>query len=107
MEEQPARAPLVRVVDHGIAHLFPGYFALVMATGIVSIACALLEIPVFPDALFAVNVSAYAVLWALTGIRVARHSRKMIDDLGHHSRSPGFFTVVAGTCILGTQCLVL
>lgn len=107
MAQQSARASLGRIVDDGIAQLFPGYFALVMATGIVSIACALLNIPVLPDALFGLNVVAYAVLWALTGVRVARHSPKMIADLAHHGRSPGFFTTVAGTCILGTQCLVL
>lgn len=104
----PRRRPsLVQIADAGIATLFPGYFALVMATGIVSIACALLGIGVLPDALFVVNVCAYAILWALTGVRIVRHGGRMLADLRQHARSPGYFTTVAATCILGTQCLVL
>lgn len=49
----------------GIAALFPGYFALVMATGIVSIAGFLLDLRAVAYALLAVNVTAYAVLWFL------------------------------------------
>jgi tellurite resistance protein TehA-like permease len=31
----------------------------------------------------------------------------LLDDLASHQRGPGFFTTVAGTCVLGTQVLVL
>ena len=46
--------------------LHPAYFALVMATGIVSIAAKLLGIPYVPMALLFVNLAAYVALWALT-----------------------------------------
>lgn len=54
------------------AELFPGYFALVMATGIVSIAAYLLELKAAAWALLFVNVAAYAILWLLLGVRLVR-----------------------------------
>ncbi|HWO56707.1 MAG TPA: tellurite resistance/C4-dicarboxylate transporter family protein [bacterium] len=87
----------------GIAGLFPGYFALVMATGAVSIACLLLGWHVLAQAFLIVNVAAYAILAILTLIRVIAFPARVTADLANHSRGPGFFTLIAGTCILGTQ----
>jgi hypothetical protein len=42
--------------------LFPGYFALVMATGIISIACFFLEMKTIALVLLVINVVAYANL---------------------------------------------
>jgi tellurite resistance protein TehA-like permease len=44
----------------------PAYFALVMATGILAIACQLVEIPTLPRVLAGINLVAYAILWLLT-----------------------------------------
>ena len=93
--------------DEGLAGLHPAYFALVMATGIVSIASQLLGVPVVPGALFALNLVFYPVLWALTLVRVSRHRARFLADLSHHGRAVGFFTIVAATCVLGSQCLVI
>ncbi len=87
--------------------LFPGYFALVMATGIISVAAGLLGIPVVPQALLAVNVVAYLVLAVLSIYRAVRFGRLLLDDLISHARGPGFFTTVAGTNVLGTQFVVV
>lgn len=91
----------------GIANLFPGYFALVMATGIVSIAAHLLEFPVIPQSLLAINVLAYIVLWILTLFRLILFFPRVVADLSSHARGPGFFTLIAGTCVLGSQLVVL
>jgi tellurite resistance protein TehA-like permease len=91
----------------GIANLFPGYFALVMATGIVSIATQLLEFPLIPQFLLLVNVVAYVVLWAFTLARLVAYFPRVLGDLSSHARGPGFFTLVAGTCVLGSQVIVL
>ena len=88
-------------------NLFPGYFALVMATGVISIACHLLAMPAIAYALVGVNWIAYAVLWALTLLRLWRFPRNVATDLSSHQRAPGFFTIVAGTCVLGTQNAVV
>lgn len=85
----------------------PIYFSLVMATGIVSIAAALLGYRAVAAALFAVNVAAYAVVSALTLGRVARDPAGALRDLGDYDRAVGSFTAVAGTCVLGSQFVVL
>jgi tellurite resistance protein TehA-like permease len=87
--------------------LFPGYFALVMATGVVSIALHLLGYHVPAHALIWLNWAFYAVLWLLTLVRLARFRSQLVDDLFNHQRAPGFFTIVAATCVLGTQNMVV
>src|SRR5512143_3985253 len=91
----------------GAETLFPGYFALTMATGVVSIACALLGMRQIAWALLAVNWIIYPSLWGLTLVRMAAFPRQLARDISDHQRAPGFFTLVAGTCVLGTQNLVV
>lgn len=85
----------------------PAYFALVMATGIVSIAAWDFRFPVLAIGLFAFNLAAYAVLAGLTVLRAIRYPRLLFDDMIDHRLGPGFFTAVAGSCILGTQVLLM
>lgn len=92
---------------NGAASLFPGYFALVMATGVVSMACQFLGLRAVALALVAVNWLAYAVLWALTIVRALRFRAELLRDISDHQRAPGFFTIIAGTCVLGTQNVVV
>jgi tellurite resistance protein TehA-like permease len=94
-------------VKEGIRDLFPGYFALVMATGIVSIACHLLGFEWIAQALFLVNKVAYGILWALLLLRLLLFPRQLLADLADHARGPGFFTLVVGTCVLGNQFILL
>ena len=91
----------------GIASLHPAYFALVMATGIVSIACRLAGLPLLATPLLWLNTVFFAVLWVLSIVRALRFPRAMQDDLFHHGRSVGFFTTVAATCVLGSQWLLI
>jgi tellurite resistance protein TehA-like permease len=90
-----------------IRMLHPAYFALVMATGIVSIAAQLLKIPFIPQILLASNVAAYAVLWVLTIVRISRFPRDVFADLIDHQRGVGFFTTVAATSVLGSQLAIV
>jgi tellurite resistance protein TehA-like permease len=91
----------------GVATLFPGYFALVMATGIVSIAAFLLGLRPVGYALLAVNAVNFVVLWALLALRLVLYFPDVLEDMQDHTRGPGFFTVVAGTCVFGSQIVVL
>lgn len=91
----------------GIRALHPAYFALVMATGIVSIAAHLMGIPVVPRTLLVINVIAYLVLCVLTVIRVMRYPREVMADLSDHQRSVGFFTTIAATSVLGSQLVIV
>lgn len=90
-----------------IRTLHPAYFALVMATGIVSIAAQLLGIPFVPYALLAVNVVAFAVLWILIIVRIARYPKDVVADVADHQRGVGFFTAVAATSVLGSQLFIV
>lgn len=83
--------------------LYPGYFALVMATGALSIAFWLLHLVVASRALLAVAAIAYAVLWALLLTRICCFRAQLAADVVDYARSPGFFTLVAGTSMLGSD----
>ncbi len=83
--------------------MHPAYFALVMATGILAIACRLQGLEPLPQILFAINVPAYAVLWLLTIARAIRHPHSFFGDFRSHQRAPGFFTAVAATSVLGVE----
>jgi len=88
-----------------VKHLAPSYFALVMATGIVSIAAGDFRLPALALSLFALSLAAYTILALLTVLRAARYPALVLADLADHRTGPGFFTVVAASCILGTQIL--
>ena len=90
-----------------LANLHPAYFAMVMATGIVSVASHLLAMRWVAVSLFWLNVVLYATVWALMLVRVFRYPARVQADLMHHGRSVGFFTAVAATCVLGSQVLII
>jgi tellurite resistance protein TehA-like permease len=95
------------LIENEIRHLNPGCFALVMATGIVSVAADLLHLMAVAWLLFVLNLAAYVFLCILTTVRLIRHARLVLADLASHARGPGFFTIVAGTCIVGSQCAIV
>jgi tellurite resistance protein TehA-like permease len=96
------RAPaLARWLDGQAQRLFPGYFALVMATGIISNTLWLQGLRSASDALFAVNVVAYPWLVLLTLVRIARHPRAIWTDLVNPRLVFAFFTLVAASDVLG------
>lgn len=94
-------------MTEGLERFFPGYFALVMATGIVSLAAHFCGLPLIPQALLWINLAAYAALWAITLARLIRYPRAVLADIKDHARGGGFLTIVAGTCVLGSQCAIL
>lgn len=90
-----------------IANLFPGYFALIMATGIVSIASHIFEVPFVGKMLLYFNEFMFGALCILLIIRLLFYTDKFLSDLSNHTRGPGFFSIVAGTSILGSQLVIL
>ena len=95
------------ILARAAADLFPGYFALVMATGIISIACFLLGMRTISLVLLVINVIAYFVLCLLLLARLLFFFGRVRADIKDHVRGPGFFTVVAGTCVLGSALLIV
>lgn len=87
--------------------MHPAVFALVMATGILSIACLLLGFTPIAVGLLWPNTIFYVALWLLTIGRVVRFRQRVAADLGNHNRAVGFFTIVAATCVLGSEWLMI
>ncbi len=107
MESESQPAPIRNKLQSAIANLPPAYFAMVMATGIVSIASHLLGFRFLDISLLWLNVVFYAILWVLTIARVLLHPKRIIADLSNHLLGVGFFTMVAATCVLGSQFVIL
>ncbi len=85
----------------------PGGFALVMATGIVSIAANLMGMRFIAVPMFWFNIGAYVLLWILTIARAISYPELVRRDLTDHRLGPGFFAIVAGTCVVGSQLIVI
>jgi tellurite resistance protein TehA-like permease len=98
-----ARAPrrLAAWADSRIAGLYPGYFALVMATGIISNALFVEGHREISGLMFAANALAYPWLAALTVARALRHPRALWSDLTNPRLVFAFFTLVAASDVLG------
>jgi tellurite resistance protein TehA-like permease len=103
----PVQAPAPAAAPGGLAGLHPAYFALVMATGIVSLGEHVRGFRWIARALLLVNLVAYPTLWALTIARIVRYRARVAADLRHHGRAVGFFTIVAATCVLGSDILLV
>src|SRR5437879_4664586 len=99
----PPQADKVAFVED----FFPGYFALVRATGIVSLAMHFEGFPALPEVLLWLNVIFYVVLWGIAVLRIAWFRSAFIADLIHHARGVTFLTAVAGTGVLGVQFAIL
>jgi tellurite resistance protein TehA-like permease len=87
----------------GVRTLHPGYFALVMATGIVSIAMRNQHALPLSVALLWFALIGYAVLVALNVWRLAGFRADVAADLADPRRAFGLFTFVAGTDVVGTR----
>lgn len=85
----------------------PAYFALVMATGIISIGAHMLGLALVAHLLFYINGVAYVVLWLLHGLRLLWFPRRLPADMFDYDHGPGYFTWVASTAVLGSQFVVL
>lgn len=98
------------VAEHlreAIKKLSPAYFALVMATGIISIGTFLMDMKWIADILFFLNNIFYIILWLLTILRLLWYFNLLKSDFTNHMTGTGFFTIVAGTCVLGIQYILL
>ena len=91
----------------GIKKLSPAYFALVMATGIISIGAFLMDMQWIAMVLFFLNNIFFIILWILTILRLIWYFTFFKSDLTNHIAGTGFFTSVAGTCVLGIQYIVM
>jgi len=94
-------------LQSAIAELPPAYFSMVMATGSVSLSSHLLGFWFIAMPLLWLNVVLYVSLWMLTLARMLLYPQRFFADLSDHIHGVGFFTMVAGTCILGSQFIIM
>jgi tellurite resistance protein TehA-like permease len=92
---------MIAWLDRQVERLFPGYFALVMATGIISNTLWFQGHRALADALFAVNAVAYPWLIAASLLRAIRFPRALWTDLTNPRLVFAFFTIVAASDVLG------
>ncbi len=90
-----------------IETLFPGYFALVMATGIIAIAADQQNIEWLSEVLYAAAAVGYVILTVLLVLRIILYPRSFIGDLETHTRGFAFLTTVAGTNVLASASAVI
>ena len=90
-------------MSNSIKTLNPGYFALVMATGIVSVGLFNNGWTLASNILLWICVIAYAVLVVLYLIRLTKYRKETVADFLNPVAAFAFFTIVAGTDVLGTR----
>ncbi len=100
-----ALARLAASIVEAIERLKPGYFAMVMATGIVSIALQLLGMKRLSDLLLWVNFVVFPWLVLSIVIRAIRFGSRLWADLTNPQSVFTFFTLVAASNVLGIQLL--
>lgn len=83
--------------------LYTGYFACVMATGIVSVALLLSGALALSVALWAIGFALLALLTLVYALRVILYRREVARDLYDPTAGFGFFTFVAGLGVLATR----
>ncbi|MBV9204210.1 MAG: tellurite resistance/C4-dicarboxylate transporter family protein [Actinobacteria bacterium] len=87
-------------LQSAIRGLDPGYFGLVMATGIVSRAMTLDGVAVLPDILLGITIASYLLLAAAYAWRLARYPDEVRADARDPRGASGFFTLAAGSDVL-------
>lgn len=83
--------------------LTPGYFALVMASGILSVGLRLEGYHSLSVSLLVICAGAFVSLIALNVWRLVRYRDAVAADFTDPRRAFGFFTFVAGTNVLGVR----
>ncbi|NJD58488.1 MAG: C4-dicarboxylate ABC transporter [Anaerolineae bacterium] len=78
-----------------------------MATGIVSIAAHLFGLEWVARVLFTFNIGFYFLLGIFFLARLVFFFSYITADIQDNLRAAGFFTLVAGTCVLGSQFVLL
>ncbi len=99
-----ASEPLPRgLVGRWLATLDPGYFAWVMASGIISVGGALLGVPLLSEVALGVTIGAFLLLGWAYGMRMALFPRRFRTGLRDPTVAMAYFTVVAGTGVLAIR----
>jgi tellurite resistance protein TehA-like permease len=90
------------MLKNAVRSFSPGYFALVMATGILSIASHLLHHQRVADFLFMLNIAQYLLLVLCLTLRLIFFFPECVDELGRHDSGASFLSFIAASAVVGT-----
>ncbi len=85
----------------GLKDLYPGYFSLSMATGILSIGLDMWNVPALANFFFAMAGLTWLILFFLYTWRLLVFPQQVLENLLNTKTTFVFFTFVAATAILG------
>ena len=85
----------------------PAYFALVMSTGIISLAAHALQLSWLAEGFFYLNLGVYPICVGLLALRVLRFPRECWQELTSHEKGASFLALVPATTLLGSQFVLL
>ena len=89
-----------------VADLDPGYFACVMATGILSVGTQLLHRQVLSAILLVVTLAVFVVLAVANLVRAVAFRSQLVRSLRDPATAMGYFTLVAGTNVVAVRLLM-
>ena len=93
--------------ESNVRTLFPGYFAMVMATGIVAIGAAQQDFRWLSQPLYATAAITFLVLAVLLIWRLVAAPSLVAADITSHAKGFAFLTTVAATNVLGSASAII
>jgi tellurite resistance protein TehA-like permease len=94
------------LLKQSIRTLHPSYFAMVMGTGIVSIAFERLGVHGLAYALFLLNAVLYLLLSGMALVRLVAFTTDFLEDISKPRRSWPYLTFVVGNNTIGSQLII-
>jgi len=84
-----------------LKEIYPGYFTLTMATGIISLGMYLLEMPLLASIMYAVTMLSWVTIFIMYMARLVLFPGRVAADVLNPRQTFNFFSFVAGTSVTG------
>src|SRR5690625_4212722 len=91
---------------HPLKQLSPADFAIIMATGIVSIAAHNANYVLIANRLFYLNNLLYGIVWLLTLLKLFIYARQLSTDVYSHTSGLSFLSLVDGTNVVAVKYIL-
>jgi tellurite resistance protein TehA-like permease len=96
-----------QTIGSNVRTLFPGYFAMVMATGIVATGAIQQDLRWLAQPLYVIAAVTYVVLAVLLLWRLAVVPKLLAADVTSHAKGFAYLTTVAATNVLGSASAII
>ncbi|SER44148.1 tellurite resistance/C4-dicarboxylate transporter family protein [Pedobacter rhizosphaerae] len=95
------------ILNDRIKVMVPAYFSVVMATGIIGVACTLINWPIMAKFFLIINIVFFSALLIALLYRITLYKANVLADFHSYERGAGFLTLVPACCILGNQFILI